>query len=179
VNHRCKTGRQRNATRPADGLLVIHSEVRFMALSEYEQRQLEEMESALRRDDPGFAASVSIDRVRRRRRMVSVVVFASRNGPPGRRSRRHRGRHPDRCIDQHAGNDDDGGVHVFGDPLAPPFLTGADGCCPQSLLSRPSQAELAGSPDPGDVRPVPRPPTRRGGGRPRPPWHSANPVRGG
>ena len=46
-----------------------------MALSEYEQRQLEEMESALRRDDPGFAASVSIDRVRRRRRMVSVVVF--------------------------------------------------------------------------------------------------------
>jgi Protein of unknown function (DUF3040) len=46
-----------------------------MALSEYEQRQLEEMESALRRDDPGFAASVSIDRVRRRRRIVAVVVF--------------------------------------------------------------------------------------------------------
>ena len=46
-----------------------------MALSEYEQRQLDEMETALRRDDPGFAASVSIDRVRRHRRFVAAVVF--------------------------------------------------------------------------------------------------------
>ena len=46
-----------------------------MALSEYEQRQLDEMEAALHRDDPGFAASVSIDRVRRRRRIFAAVVF--------------------------------------------------------------------------------------------------------
>lgn len=46
-----------------------------MGLSEYEQRQLDELESALCRDDPGFAASVSIDRVRRRRRIVAVLGF--------------------------------------------------------------------------------------------------------
>ena len=46
-----------------------------MALSEYEQRRLDEMETALRRDDPRFAASVSIDRVRRRRRIVAAMVF--------------------------------------------------------------------------------------------------------
>jgi len=46
-----------------------------MALSEHEQRQLDEMESALLRDDPNFAASVSIDRVRRRRRFTGATVF--------------------------------------------------------------------------------------------------------
>ena len=46
-----------------------------MALSEYEQRRRDEMETALRRDDPSFAASVSIDRVRRRRGIVAAVVF--------------------------------------------------------------------------------------------------------
>ena len=46
-----------------------------MALSEYEQRRLDEMETTLRRDDPSFAASVSIDRVRRRRRVVAAMVF--------------------------------------------------------------------------------------------------------
>jgi VIT1/CCC1 family predicted Fe2+/Mn2+ transporter len=46
-----------------------------MALSEDEQRRLDEMERALTRDDPRFAASVSIDRVRRRRRIVSACVF--------------------------------------------------------------------------------------------------------
>ena len=52
----------------------ICSEVGVMALSEDEQRRLDEMETALRRDDPSFAASVSIDRVRRRRRIVAAVV---------------------------------------------------------------------------------------------------------
>ena len=46
-----------------------------MALSEDEQRRLDEMETALRREDPSFAASVSIDRVRRRRRIAAAVVF--------------------------------------------------------------------------------------------------------
>ena len=46
-----------------------------MALSEDEQRSLDEMETALRRDDPEFVASVSINRVRRRRRTVLAVVF--------------------------------------------------------------------------------------------------------
>jgi hypothetical protein len=46
-----------------------------MALSVYEQRQLDEMETELCRDDPSFAASVSIDRVRRRRGVVAAVVF--------------------------------------------------------------------------------------------------------
>jgi hypothetical protein len=46
-----------------------------MALSEYEQRQLDEMEEALRRDDPSFAASVSIVRVRRRRRFFATLGF--------------------------------------------------------------------------------------------------------
>jgi len=46
-----------------------------MALSEYEQRKLDEMEAALRRDDPRFAVSVSIDRVRLRRRVVAALAF--------------------------------------------------------------------------------------------------------
>lgn len=46
-----------------------------MALSDDEQRKLDEMESAFRRDDPGFVASVSIDRVRRRRRIAAAAVF--------------------------------------------------------------------------------------------------------
>jgi hypothetical protein len=45
-----------------------------MALSEYEQRQLDEMETALLRDDPTFAANVSIDRDRRNRRTVGAAV---------------------------------------------------------------------------------------------------------
>lgn len=46
----------------------------LMALSEDEQRKLDEMEIELSRDDPAFAASVSIDRARRRRRIM-VTVF--------------------------------------------------------------------------------------------------------
>ena len=46
-----------------------------MALSEDEQRRLDEIETALGRDDPGFAASVSIDRVRRRRRIAAAAMF--------------------------------------------------------------------------------------------------------
>lgn len=46
-----------------------------MALSEYEQRQLDEIEAGFRRDDPGFAVSVSIDRVRLRRRVAAGGVF--------------------------------------------------------------------------------------------------------
>jgi hypothetical protein len=46
-----------------------------MALSEDEQRRLDEMEIALRRDDPNFAASVSIDHVRNRRRIMAAIVF--------------------------------------------------------------------------------------------------------
>ena len=46
-----------------------------MALSEDEQRRLDEMEIALRRDDPSFVASVSIDHVRNRRRIAAVIFF--------------------------------------------------------------------------------------------------------
>lgn len=46
-----------------------------MALSEGEQRRLDEMERALQRDDPRFAANVSIDHVRRRRWIVGGGVF--------------------------------------------------------------------------------------------------------
>ena len=55
----------------------ICSEVGVMALSEYEQRRLDEMETALRRDDPSFAASVS-----------------DRSGPPSSADRRGRGVRP-------------------------------------------------------------------------------------
>ena len=46
-----------------------------MALSEDEQRRLDEMESALLRDDPGFAATVSMGRVRTRRRIIAALGF--------------------------------------------------------------------------------------------------------
>ena len=58
-----------------------HCQFRFaagvgvMALSEGEQRKLDEMEQALQRDDPGFAASVSIEHVRRRRRVAGSASF--------------------------------------------------------------------------------------------------------
>lgn len=46
-----------------------------MALSDDEQRRLDEMERGLALDDPRFAAGVSIDQLRRRRRVVGAVVF--------------------------------------------------------------------------------------------------------
>lgn len=48
--------------------------VGVMALSEGE-RKLDEMEQALQRDDPRFAASVSIEHVRRRRRVAGTAGF--------------------------------------------------------------------------------------------------------
>jgi predicted membrane channel-forming protein YqfA (hemolysin III family) len=46
-----------------------------MALAEYEQRKLDEIERALHSDDPGFAGSINIGAVRRHRRLVAAVVF--------------------------------------------------------------------------------------------------------
>jgi len=46
-----------------------------MALSEGEQRRLEEMERALERDDPRFATSVCVERVRRCRLITGGAVF--------------------------------------------------------------------------------------------------------
>jgi len=46
-----------------------------MALSEDEQRRLDEMENALLRDDPGFVASVSMGRARTRQRIIAGVGF--------------------------------------------------------------------------------------------------------
>jgi len=46
-----------------------------MALSEGEQRKLDEMERALQRDDPRFAASVSIEHVQRRRPIAGSAGF--------------------------------------------------------------------------------------------------------
>ena len=46
-----------------------------MALSEYEQRTLDEIERALNSDDPGFACSINIAAIRRHRRLVAGMVF--------------------------------------------------------------------------------------------------------
>jgi Protein of unknown function (DUF3040) len=46
-----------------------------MALSEYEQRRLDEIERALHSDDPGFAGSINIGAIRRHRRLVAAMVF--------------------------------------------------------------------------------------------------------
>ena len=48
---------------------------RVMGLSESEQHKLDEIERALLREDPRFAASISIRRARRRRRIFVGVVF--------------------------------------------------------------------------------------------------------
>src|SRR6476646_5113963 len=47
-----------------------------MALSEYEQRKLDEIERALRRADPGFAGTLNLAALRRHRRLVAAVTFA-------------------------------------------------------------------------------------------------------
>jgi predicted membrane channel-forming protein YqfA (hemolysin III family) len=46
-----------------------------MALSEYEQRKLEEIERALHGDDPGFASSIEMGVIRRHRRVGAAVVL--------------------------------------------------------------------------------------------------------
>jgi peptidoglycan/LPS O-acetylase OafA/YrhL len=47
-----------------------------MALSEDEQRKLEEIERALHRADPGFAGTLNFAARQRHRRVVAAVIFA-------------------------------------------------------------------------------------------------------
>jgi hypothetical protein len=46
-----------------------------MALSEYEQRKLDEIERSLHSDDPALATILGSGVVRRRRRSIAVAVF--------------------------------------------------------------------------------------------------------
>ena len=46
-----------------------------MPLSEHEQRMLDEIERALYQDDPKFATSVNVTRIRRRRPILFGLVF--------------------------------------------------------------------------------------------------------
>ena len=48
-----------------------------MALSEYEQRKLEEIERSLHSDDPGLATILNTGVVRRHRRVVAIATFAA------------------------------------------------------------------------------------------------------
>ena len=46
-----------------------------MPLSEHEQRMLDEIERALYQDDPKFATSVNVSRIRRRRPILAACAF--------------------------------------------------------------------------------------------------------
>ena len=46
-----------------------------MPLSEHEQRMLDEIERALYKEDPKFATSVNVKRMRRRRPILAAVAF--------------------------------------------------------------------------------------------------------
>lgn len=46
-----------------------------MPLSEHEQRMLDEIERALYQDDPKFATSVNVSRIRRRRPILAGLAF--------------------------------------------------------------------------------------------------------
>ena len=46
-----------------------------MPLSEHEQRMLDEIERALYQDDPKFATSVNVSRIRRRRPILAAIAF--------------------------------------------------------------------------------------------------------
>ncbi len=46
-----------------------------MPLSDGEQRRLDEIERALRSDDPKFAATITIEHVKRQRVVLSAVLF--------------------------------------------------------------------------------------------------------
>ena len=46
-----------------------------MALSEYEQRKLDEIQRALHRDDPGFADAINIGTEATARRTVAAPAF--------------------------------------------------------------------------------------------------------
>ncbi len=54
---------------------VVLGGVGVMALSEGEQRRLDEIERALRSEDPRFAETITITRVRRHRKVLAVSVF--------------------------------------------------------------------------------------------------------
>ena len=49
----------------------------LMPLSEHEQRMLDEIERALYEDDPKFATSVNVSRIRRRRPIVAGCLFVA------------------------------------------------------------------------------------------------------
>lgn len=46
-----------------------------MPLSEHEQRMLDQIEAALYQDDPHFATSVDVTRIRRRRPIAAAAIF--------------------------------------------------------------------------------------------------------
>lgn len=48
-----------------------------MPLSEHEQRMLDEIERALYQDDPKFATSVNVSRIRRRRPILAGAAFTA------------------------------------------------------------------------------------------------------
>lgn len=48
-----------------------------MPLSDHEQRMLDEIERALYEDDPKFATSVNVSRIRRRRPIVAGCLFVA------------------------------------------------------------------------------------------------------
>lgn len=48
-----------------------------MPLSEHEQRMLDEIERALYHDDPKFATSVDVSRIRRRRPILAAAAFVA------------------------------------------------------------------------------------------------------
>lgn len=48
-----------------------------MPLSEHEQRMLDEIERALYHDDPKFATSVDVGRIRRRRPILAAAAFVA------------------------------------------------------------------------------------------------------
>jgi hypothetical protein len=58
-------------------LVVRVPEEGTMPLSEHEQRMLDEIERALYEDDPKFATSVNVSRIRRRRPIVAGCVFVA------------------------------------------------------------------------------------------------------
>ena len=56
-----------------------------MALSEYEQRRLDEIERALHSEDPHFAGAINIGAMLRHRRLVAAAVGVDRAAGAGRR----------------------------------------------------------------------------------------------
>ena len=120
-----------------------------MALSEYEQRRLDEIERALHSEDPHFAGAINIGAMLRHRRLVATAVGVDRAAGAGRRRGPCLGATGGRCGGECARVRGDGGRRL----AVPLGSTGfPEKCRGQDCRSRPHRVVPEGGTVPASFR---------------------------